>query len=169
MKFSFSITNNAATPKIKALILLAKNPEPILRAMGTTFKSITEGTFNSVGASYRPSPWPAKYGGDPSNLQSRNPVLSKSFQLTVTPSQATVSNPMIYAGVHQFGATITPKNAKFLSWVTGDGKRVFVKKVTIPARPFFPVDRSGNLTPAAEKLIVDAGVRMIAAEAAMTA
>ena len=35
----------------------------VLRAMGTTFKSLTEGTFNSAGAQYRPQPWPAKKDG----------------------------------------------------------------------------------------------------------
>lgn len=40
-----------------------------------------------------------------------------------------------HAHVHQNGAVITPKNARMLSFFIG-GRRVFAKKVTIPARPF---------------------------------
>lgn len=43
-----------------------------------------------------------------------------------------------FAHVHQYGATITPKNAESLSFMLG-GKRVFAKSVTIPARPFVGV------------------------------
>jgi phage virion morphogenesis protein len=48
--------------------------------------------------------------------------------------------PGIYAAMHQFGATIVAKTAKGLSFsVRGEGgkpKRVVVKSVRIPARPF---------------------------------
>jgi phage gpG-like protein len=45
---------------------------------------------------------------------------------------------MIYAAVHQFGATIVPKNAKALAFKLGLGGvlTVRVKSVTIPARPY---------------------------------
>ena len=46
------------------------------------------------------------------------------------------------AFVHQFGATIYPKNARFLSWLNSSGERVFAKSVTIPPRPYlgFSID-----------------------------
>jgi phage virion morphogenesis protein len=43
-----------------------------------------------------------------------------------------------FAHVHQYGATIKPKDAEQLSFMIGD-KRVFAKSVTIPARPFVGV------------------------------
>lgn len=43
-----------------------------------------------------------------------------------------------FAHVHQEGAVITPKSAGRLVFMLGD-KRVFAKKVTIPARPFVGV------------------------------
>jgi hypothetical protein len=97
--FTFSTTRNDISPALTELVASAKNKEPVLRAMGTTFMSITMGNFNSVGRAYRPTPWKPKADGSVSNLQSRNPVLSKSFQLTVTGESATVSNPMKYAPV----------------------------------------------------------------------
>lgn len=39
---------------------------------------------------------------------------------------------------HQFGATIVPKLKKTLMFEV-NGEKVFVKKVTIPARPFMPI------------------------------
>lgn len=65
-------------------------------------------------------------------------------------SEVSWGSPMIYAAVHQFGATIVPKNARALSFVLGDtfqaghsgamGKTqaflVQVQSVTIPARPY---------------------------------
>lgn len=161
----FSITRNDISPAITRLIASARNPRPVLRAMGTTFKSITEGTFNSVGASYRPNPWPAKRDGSPSILQ-QSTTLAKSFHLAVTQTTATVSNPMIYAAIHQFGGVIRPVKAKRLSWIGPGGQRFFAMQVTIPARPFFPV-LGDKLTAAAEAKILRAGERALAREAAV--
>jgi phage gpG-like protein len=49
--------------------------------------------------------------------------------------KARIGSPLKYAPVHEYGATITPKNAKMLVFEIG-GQKVFAKKVTIPARPF---------------------------------
>ena len=136
------------------------NSEPILRAMGTTLKSITEGTFNSVGAAYRPSPWAPKRDGTPSILQ-KSTTLAKSFFLTVTSRSATVGNPMRYAAIHQFGGEIRPKNAAALRFQSG-GRWWTVQKVTMPARPFFPITSGGEFTSAAVGLIVRAGERALA-------
>ncbi|OYV40406.1 MAG: hypothetical protein B7Z80_04585 [Rhodospirillales bacterium 20-64-7] len=47
---------------------------------------------------------------------------------------------MIYAAVHQFGATIVPKNAPALSFRLGlDARWVHVQSVTIPARPYLGI------------------------------
>lgn len=142
---------------------LGANPEPIVRAMGNTLKSITEGNFNSVGAKYRPSPWPAKSDGTPSILQ-KSTTLAKSFFLQVDGRRAVVGSPMKYAAIHQFGGEIRPVNRDFLRFFIGD-RVVFAKKVTIPARPFFPIDDNrvdSQFTPAAARLIVRAGERALA-------
>jgi phage gpG-like protein len=142
----------------------ARNPIAVFRAMGTTFKSLTEGTFNSAGASYRPSPWPAKKDGSPSNLQ-KSTTLSKSFHLTVSNRGATLSNPMIYAAIHQFGARghvagveIGRVKTKFSNQAIMSGSK------GIPPRPFFPV-QNDRLTPMAEFRIRAAGERALAREA----
>jgi phage gpG-like protein len=137
----FKITRNDISPALSRLVATAKNPTPVFRAMGTTLLSITMGTFNSVGAGYRPKPWPAKKDGSPSNLILHG-VLSKSFHLDATSTYAKVSNPMIYAAAHQFG----------------------YPKRNLPARPFFPV-LENQLTPKAEEKIAAAAQRTILREA----
>lgn len=68
-------------------------------------------------------------------------------------SEVSWGSPMVYAAVHQFGATIVPKSAKALSFVMGDtfaagnsgamGKTqaflVQVRSVTVPARPYLGI------------------------------
>jgi phage gpG-like protein len=46
--------------------------------------------------------------------------------------------------VHQFGAEIKPKKAKFLAFRIG-GRLVLAKQVTIPARPFMPLNPAGQI------------------------
>ncbi|MGO4872748.1 MAG: phage virion morphogenesis protein [Roseiarcus sp.] len=60
----------------------------------------------------------------------------------------------IGAKVHQFGATIVPKDARALHFMFG-GEDVFAKKVTIPARPYLGVSAQNarDLEAAAAKFI----------------
>lgn len=167
--FSLTITRDDISPALTKLAATAKNPIAVLRAMGTTFKSITEGNFNSAGAQFRPKPWPAKKDGSPSNLK-KSGTLSTSFHLEVTPASAKLSNPMIYAAIHQFGARghvsgkvvgkvknkyANPRFKNPRNDVTQGGKG-------IPPRPYFPIGPDGRLTPIAEDLIRRAGERAIA-------
>lgn len=144
---------------MRALASLGTDASPVLRAMGTTLKSITEGNFNSVGARYRPAPWKAKRDGKASNLQAST-TLAKSFTLEITPQTATLGNPTIYAAIHQFGGDIRPKPGNKLLRFKSGGRWWSKAKVTIPARPFVPI-RDGALTPAAEDLMVRAATRAI--------
>jgi phage gpG-like protein len=156
-----SLNRDDISPRITSLIARARRPRPVLLAMGNTFKSITVGNFNSAGAKYRPLPWPAKRDGSRCILQ-KSTTMCKAFHLEVTNVGATLSNPMIYAAIHQFGGDIYPKTKKVLRFRAG-GKWWSKKHVRIPARPFFPV-LDGKMTPAAEELIARAGERALAGQ-----
>jgi phage gpG-like protein len=41
-----------------------------------------------------------------------------------------------YARIQNQGGTILPKKGKFLVFLAADGRKIFAKKVTIPARPY---------------------------------
>jgi phage gpG-like protein len=153
---------------LSKLAATARRPAPVFRAMGTVFLSITMGTFNPAGADYRPRSWPAKKDGTPSSLQ-KSGTLSRSFHLEVTDKSATVSNPCIYAAIHQFGA-----RDYVAGQVTGRVKTKYANKLYagswseirtggkgIPPRPFFPVV-DGKLTDRAAEKIRLAGLRAIA-------
>lgn len=154
-----AVTDLGVQAMLQRAMRVAGNPEPVLRAMGTTLKAITEGTFHSVGASYRPAPWPPKRDGSPSNLQ-KSTTLAKAFFLEVGTRSALVGNPMPYAAIHQFGGKIRPKNVKALKFQSG-GRWWTVQEVTMPARPFFPIAPDGGLTSKAAARVLSAGQRAL--------
>lgn len=166
MGLTLTIRKNDIAPALTKIAKTARNPARVFRAMGTTFMSITMGNFRQD-TSYRPSAWPAKRDGSPSYLMLHN-VLSRSFHLEVSDSYAKVSNPCIYAAIHQFGGVIKAKNKKALRFQWAPGQWAVVKSVRIPARPFFPVTgTAGNykLTERAQEKIRAAGERILKAEA----
>lgn len=165
-----TIGSHAVRAGLARLSALTRDLTPVFRSMGTTLKSITEGTFNSAGASYRPQPWAPKKSGGASNLQ-RSTTLAKSFQLSAGPREAVVTATPVYAAIHQFGfsgrqpvkehrrriTTAFGRQLKFPVWST---VRAHSREFNMPARPFFPLAGEG-LTPAAERLIVRAGERAV--------
>ena len=119
--------------------------------MGTAVVSIAQRSFNE--SSLRQTQWPAKRDGAPSNLK-RKGALRISCRITkVTDSTVSVGSDRIYARIHQLGGVIRPKGKKALKFTVG-GKTLFRKKVTIPARPYWPITRGNELTPQA-RLAVD--------------
>ena len=66
--------------------------------------------------------------------------LSGSIQTVVSKSndkiaEVDVGPSVIYGRIHELGGIILPVHAKMLSWVD-NGKRIFAKRVQIPARPY---------------------------------
>ena len=143
---------------------LARNPEAVARSMGTSLKSITEGTFSSQGASYRPAYWPRKSDGSISSLR-KSGLLSSSFFLRVFGPNASVGNPTVYAAVHQFGSR--PWHRGFSKDTRKTRKRSIIRR-GIPPRPFFPITPAGQLTARALKRILRAGERTLQRELAVT-
>jgi phage gpG-like protein len=92
-------------------------------------------------------PWP------PPLLRNGRPLrdtgrLANSFTTELIPEGFRIGTNVLYARVHQYGATITPKKGKFLRFRDRRGRKrrfVFAKKVTIPARRMVP--ESGTLGP----------------------
>lgn len=75
-------------------------------------------------------------------------ILYASLTHRATPTSVEVGSNVLYAAVHQFGATIEAKNAKALKFKVG-GRYVSKESVTIPARPFLGID-DGDRTMIAE-------------------
>ncbi|MDZ4815172.1 MAG: phage virion morphogenesis protein [Verrucomicrobiota bacterium] len=116
---------NLITPGL--LRLKGAPTTPILEAMGLQLVSITKRAFNS--AELRPSPWAPvkKKTGAPLK---RSGALWQSIRIVdVNEKTVTVGTDRPYAAYHQFGTK------------------------HIPARPFFPFDASGKITPRALDLL----------------
>lgn len=139
---TFTISLDTMRPKLRRLHALGKDTTPVMRAMGTTFKSLAERAFTSSGTGIRPIAWVPKKDGSPATLR-KSGLLWHSFTLGITPTTAKLTNPTPYATRHQFGDED----------YAAEGKGM-------PPRPFVPV-KDGALTPAAADLILRAGQRAI--------
>lgn len=87
-----------------------------------------DGTLNSKGINRVKSKLPLMGDG----------TLMRDIHYQISGDLLLVGSNLIYSPVHQFGATIKPKNAKTLSWKIGNVS-VFAKKVVIPAREYLGI------------------------------
>jgi phage gpG-like protein len=97
--------------------------------------------------------WPLTRDGRPALFVSGT-HLYRSIDHAAGASEARWGTGWIGAAVHQFGAVITPKNARSLHFTLG-GQSVFAKKAVIPARPYLGVSAANarDLEAAAAKFI----------------
>ena len=134
-----------------ALRKLGHEPHGMLRAIGSALVETTQQRFehgrDPEGMPWKP--WSRAYAAVTTSngiLRGRGGAggLMPSVTYKADAMSVRVGSAKIYAGVHQFGATILPKKGKSL--VFHLGKRVvFAKRVTIPARPYLgigPADRA---------------------------
>ena len=173
MNITINIQDDVS-PGLGRLLAGLRDPTPVVREAGTALKSIVEGTFNSVGAHYRPTPWPPKSDGRPSILQ-KSGRLAHSFHLTVGRTWARVGTDAPYAAIHQFGgqtgpSVIRPRRRKALASTSAKFGKVIVRSVQhpgsrIPPRPFFPLV-GGRLTAMATIQITRAAERQVQREIA---
>jgi len=123
--------------RIRAL----KDTRPVLEAMGAEAVSLTKRSFTD--AALRPATWPAKRDGSAATLR-KSGAMWQSIRITeVTGKSVAWGSDRVYAAIHQLGGK------------TGKGG-----KVTMPARPFFPV-LNKKITEAARKRIDAVGARKI--------
>jgi phage gpG-like protein len=74
---------------------------------------------------------------------------------------AKVGTDVLYAAVHQFGATIRPVRKSVLRFRI-EGRWISKHEVTIPARPFLPVNAAGELHPGTMRFVADLFSRYVA-------
>lgn len=124
------------SPALARLARGVQDKKPILEAMGLQLVSLTQRAFNE--AALRPAPWPAKRDGTPATLR-KNQVLVRSIRITeITTDSVTVATDRPYAAIHQRGGVIKPKRPDGVLVFEIGGKKIFAKRVVMPARPFFP-------------------------------
>lgn len=108
---------------------------PALAAVGRVIKSnIQEGFISGTAPDGRP--WAPLKSRSGAPLRDKGHLMG-SIDYQVDGNSVVVGTNREYAHVHQFGATIKPVRGRFLRFFV-EGRPVFVKQVTIPARPFLP-------------------------------
>lgn len=150
MSFSVKITRDDVSPAFAKIDAALHQLRPVLEAIGLEVVSISQRSFYD--ASLRITPWAPKRDGSPATLIDSGELKKNIFISNITGTTVTVSAAMIYAAIHQVGGTIQAAPGKSLKFTVG-GVTYFVKRVTIPARPFFPIDKSGNLSSLAQRKI----------------
>jgi phage gpG-like protein len=157
---SVTITIDTISPKLDHLLRAGKNLTPVLRAMGTEFEGITKRAFDNP--SLRLAAWAARKGtkfvphpkkpgrqrlvtnNDTSThpLLKKSGLLVKSFRVEVSGNWVTIASDRPYSRIHQFGGA------------AGRGH-----KTAIPARPFMPISKDGQMPSWAKERLAKVAAR----------
>jgi phage gpG-like protein len=155
-----TITRDLITPQLRAMARKVANKRPVLEAMGLALVGVTQRAFNDE--SLRPSAWAPKKTADGRPLLKRSGLLWRSARIVALDgASVTVGTDRPYAAAHQFGTrpfTIRPKAKRALYWPGARHPVGAVHHPGLPARPFFPFDAQGNITPAAAQRIRSAAM-----------
>lgn len=88
------------------------------------------------------------YAGHPEHLQGDTGRLRTSIKDELHYPEAYIGSNVIYAAVHEFGATIRPKTKPRLAWRNkATGRWSSALEVTIPKRPYLAPALEGSLAP----------------------
>ncbi len=149
----FTLNDDPVMQGLARLEAGVEDAQPLLRQIGAYGVRSTQERFLSEtapdGARWAPlNPAYAELKGGGYNILFKSGALMNSMNSRAGLNEVSWGSPMIYAAVHQFGATIKPKNAPALEFLLGNiGSRglvpvflVRVKSVTIPARPYLGIN-----------------------------
>jgi len=144
------IIADTATPLLKDAKAAAQDLSRPMASIAQKLKSDVNRNFDSGG--WYPERWkPSRRGGQ--TLVDKG-VLRSSIAVASGANFARVGTSLSYAAVHQYGATIKAKNKPFLRFKV-NGRWSCKRQVVIPARPFMPIDKAGNLNPATMQFAKD--------------
>ena len=114
--------------------------QDLMDSIGEALRSSTLKRFDDeedpTGKKWKPSARATAEGGKTLDKEGH---LKDSIDYHATSSKVMVGSNLPYARIHQLGGTIQPKKGKFLKFRGLDGENVFVKEVTIPARPYLGI------------------------------
>lgn len=128
--------------RLERLATVVSDIGPMLDEMGAAMVTGTQRRFE-LGMDPDGSPWlpsrRAREEGGQTLLMDGH--LRDSITHNVEDESVVIGSDSPYAAIHQFGGEIRPKRGKSLVFQAGKGM-VFVRKVTIPARPFLGLSDS---------------------------
>lgn len=114
--------------------------QSFMESIGEALRSGTIQRFDAEedpqGKKWKPSARAMAEGGKTLDKESH---LKDSIDYVATSDKVMVGSNLPYARIHQKGGTIKPGKGKYLKFKGLGGKDVFVKEVTMPARPYLGV------------------------------
>lgn len=125
-----------ASRAFNELLARAEPTEPMMDEIGSMLVASTQARFES-GRGPGGEPWKDTHRGG--QILTDSGRLRDSITHQASGAEVRVGSNVIYAAVHQFGATIKPKSARALAFNIGS-QLIFARQVTIPARPYLGVD-----------------------------
>jgi phage gpG-like protein len=143
MMVTVNVTRDAITPRLGRMLARVSDARPALEAAGLAIRSQILRAFDDPGI--RPAPWQA-LAASTLAAKERDPKIKFKTALLkaegtmwqsiaihkLTKSSVTIGTDRDYARFHQMGTRY------------------------MPARPFFPIDRSGRLTDLAKRRVQEA-------------
>lgn len=139
-KIVFRLDDSVARAKIAAMQAAAADMRPLYATVGRVIVNRIRLCFK-LGIDPWSSPWAALKirKGQPLRNTGR---LNRSVVANPDTKGVTIGTNVQFAAVHQYGATIEPKKpGGRLVFPGPNGRMIFAKKVTIPARPFMPLKK----------------------------
>lgn len=144
VQLRFHIEDAAAQSGLAALARASGDMTDLMDDIGRRLVSDTDRRFETEtapdGTPWKPSRRAVETGGQ--TLTDKE-TLRDSISHQAGPRSVAIGTNLIYAAVHQAGATIRPKSAKALKFRLPNGAFVTTKEVTIPARPYIGLSEEG--------------------------
>ena len=120
---------------------------PLMDNIGARLEQSARTRIESTNFGPDGSPWPQSMRAveDGGRTLFESGRLAASLTHEADRREARIGSNLIYAGVHQSGATITPTSGRALQFQLANGQFVTVGKVTIPARPYLGISETDEL------------------------
>lgn len=148
VKITVRLEDNGAAAGIRQLERAGADLTPLMIDIGNLLEGSTKDRLMQSNTSPDRVPWPksmrASEDGGKTLVDTRR-LLGSIVNVPGAKSVEIGSN-VIYAGIHQTGGEIVPKNGDALAFALPNGDFVTVGKVTIPARPYLGISDDDEAT-----------------------
>lgn len=141
ISFSLRLDNTATQEALTRLEAGAQDMTELMDDIGARLVAGAVERISMTNVSPDGVPWPkslrAQLEGGTTLVKSG--LLKETINSHPQRDQVQVGTNEIYAAIHQFGGTITPKTSGKLRFTLADGRVAYAGEVTIPARPYLGI------------------------------
>ena len=151
MKINIELDDTDIRHTFNRLLQAGADMQPLMRNIGETLLNSTRERFKDEespdGATWEPLSAITKKikKKNQDKVLTQDGHLAGQLTYRANPKYVEIGSTRIYASVHQFGATIKPKNGAALVFGPEGGK-IYARSVTIPARPYLGVSSEDRTT-----------------------